>query len=363
MKWPLGVMLLLLSTLLMASCTRVAAQAGPGAAGAAGSPALLYTCNQMDATVSVIDMATLEVVRTVDLQALGFSANAKPHHVAVEPDGSFWYLSLIGESKVLKFNRADELVAQADFETPGMLVLDPKADALYVGRSMSAVNPPARIGVIRRSDFSVDEVEVFFPRPHALAASPDGRFVYTASLAENRMAALETASMEITLADLPGPIHTLVQFAVSPDGNTMVAGGQLTGKLFIFDTSTPPALPVLATVEVAAAPWHPVYTPDGRYVFLGNKNANVVTVLDVAVQKVVAEIRGEGIAEPHGAAVSPDGRFVFISNNNMKMDASMNHEGGHAMLGTVVAINTETLTIEKVIPVGHMPTGLGAAAR
>src|SRR5690606_37575309 len=35
---------------------------------------LLYVCNQNDATVSVVDMATNTVVRTVDLQALGFSA-------------------------------------------------------------------------------------------------------------------------------------------------------------------------------------------------------------------------------------------------------------------------------------------------
>src|SRR5262245_21709629 len=63
---------------------------------------LLWVCNQNDASVSIVDAATGKVLRTVDLQKLGFSANAKPHHIVVEPDGSFWYVTLIGENKIVK---------------------------------------------------------------------------------------------------------------------------------------------------------------------------------------------------------------------------------------------------------------------
>ena len=118
--------------------------------------------------VSVIDVEAGVVARTVDLQKLGFSAEAKPHHVAVEEDGSFWYVSLIGDDKLLKFDRANNLVAQATFERPGLMVLDPKSDKLYVGRSMKAVNPPQRIGIITRSTMEIEEVDVFIPRPHAV---------------------------------------------------------------------------------------------------------------------------------------------------------------------------------------------------
>jgi len=58
----------------------------------------VYVANQGSATVSVIDVAKNDVVETVDLERLGFSANAKPHHIVVEPDGSFWYLSMIVEN-------------------------------------------------------------------------------------------------------------------------------------------------------------------------------------------------------------------------------------------------------------------------
>ena len=81
----------------------------------AGAQELLYVASQEDVTVAVIDMSTRQLVETVDLKELGFSPTAKAHHVAVEPDGSFWYVSLIADGKVLKFDRENRLVGQADF--------------------------------------------------------------------------------------------------------------------------------------------------------------------------------------------------------------------------------------------------------
>ena len=96
--------------LLAAACAPAVAGAGPGVTGPAP---MVYVPNQSSATVSVIDTRLDSVVATVDLQALGFSATAKPHHVAVEPDGSHWYVSLIGENTVVKFDRENHIVGRA----------------------------------------------------------------------------------------------------------------------------------------------------------------------------------------------------------------------------------------------------------
>src|SRR5690606_32812336 len=83
---------------------------GTAAAALRAAGPLVYVCNQDDATVSLIDTRTNEVVHTVDLKQHGFGPNAKPHHVAVEPDGSYWYVSMIGENRVAKFDRGNRLV-------------------------------------------------------------------------------------------------------------------------------------------------------------------------------------------------------------------------------------------------------------
>ena len=75
-------------------------------------------------------------------------------------------------------------------------------------------------------------------------------------------------------------------------------------------------------------PFDPIYTLDGRQVYLGNKAANTITLLDAerfVVEKVFDDPR---IREPHGAVLSPDGRYIFISNTNVREDHSMMAMGG-----------------------------------
>ena len=187
----------------------------------------LYVCNQGEATISVIDMESQTVETTVDLKERGFSPNAKPHHVVAEPDGEYWYVTLIGENTILKFNRNNEIVDRtSSFEVPGLMALHDDSDRLYVGRSMSAVDPPQSIGVLDRSSMTVEEqVDTFFPRPHPIAVETDGEHAFVASLATNQLMGLDTASGETTLTRLGGDTQTLVQFALTPDGSTLIAGG------------------------------------------------------------------------------------------------------------------------------------------
>lgn len=319
---------------------------------------LLYACIQGAAKVAVIDMDANLVVRTIDLQELGFTENSRPHHVAVEPDGSVFYVSLIGDDIVLKFNRDNELIDQIDFERPGMLVISPADSLLFVGRSMKAVNPPQRIGIVARNDMELEELDVFFPRPHALAVDPTGMYVYVGSLAENRMATVDLAAFSPELQNIEGETHTLVQFAISPNGKEMVVGGQLTGEFFFFDVSDPSTPTLDGSIKVGMAPWHPVFSPEGDFVWFGNKMGNRVTVVDVAGRTIAATI--EGLSEPHGAAISPDGRTVYFSNNNLKGAYSGRYIWQDEHLpGVIAVIDSESREITKMLEVGQNPTGLG----
>jgi YVTN family beta-propeller protein len=328
-------------------------------------PQFIYVCNQGSASVTVIDASTNEVSATVDLQELGFSANAKPHHAVAESDGSHWYLTLIGENRVLKFNRENELVGQATLEVPGLLAMHPQKDLLYVGRSMSAVNPPQSYGIVVRKDMTVlDEVDLFFTRPHALTTTPDGMWTFVGSLSENQILSENVEDGQKNLITIPGTTHTFVNFAVSPDAETMVATGQMSGQLLVFDITDPLNPKVTGTISVGAQLWHPVFSPDGKFVYFGNKEDNTVSVINMENRTVEATISGDGLAQPHGAALSKDGKYLYISNNNL--NGSYNPEGVddvQDLPGTVTIINTETREIEKIIKVGKYASGIGTNAR
>lgn len=327
----------------------------------------LYVASQSGPAVTVIDTSTLEVVATIDLVDLGYSPTAKPHHTAVEPDGSHWYVSLISDGRVLKFDRQNQLVGETDFETPGMLSIDPDSDRLYVGRSMAAVNPPQRIGMIERSTMALDEVDVFFPRPHAIVAAGNG-LVYSASLAENRMAALEPAEEGLELIDVPGHhgmdmAHTLVQFALSLDGKTLVVGGEMTGQVLVFDRADPLAPELVETLEVGAKPWHPTFSADGSKLYFPLNLGNGVAVIDTGRWEVVETIEHPALVEPHGSALSPDGRVLFVAGRNTdgSYDAGNWHDG--SPMGTVVAIDTSTHEVIKVLHVPPYAAGISTRNR
>ncbi|TFG62471.1 MAG: YncE family protein [Gemmatimonadales bacterium] len=340
-----------------ASAGTVVASPGPGSG---SNGAYLYVANQSSASVSVIDMETDEVVYTVDLLSLGFSPNAKPHHIVVEPDGSFWYVSLIADCFVLKFDRENNLVARAAFETPGLMALDAHSDRLYVGRSMAAVNPPQRIGVIQRSTMEIEEVDVFIVRPHAITVSPDGSHVYIASLVSNDMVAYMSDNGDIELVGVPSPddhLHVLVQFAMTPDGRYLVASGEMTGKVLVLDASEQMAPAMVATIDVPAAPWHPVFSRDGSRMYIGNRVGNAVTVIDAANWKVVQTIRDERFAGPHGIALSPDGSKLYVGNRNTQPVADGEEPGN----GFVAVIDTSSGEVIKLIEVGLYAAGMGTA--
>ncbi|MEX2531886.1 MAG: YncE family protein [Gemmatimonadota bacterium] len=345
---------------------------------------LLYVCNQDDASVTIIDVEAREVVRTVDLQALGFSENARPHHIAVEPDGSYWYVSLIGEGVVAKIDRNDELAGTAPFGTPGMLTLDGANDRLYVARSMTAVNPPRRIGEIRTSDMTIEEIDVFFPRPHALVMNRETGIVYTASLGVNQVAALDPETDRAILTDVDGPPHALMQFAISPDGSTLAISGEISHTLHLFDISEDPLQPRhLGAVEVGLQPFDPIFTADGSTVWLGNKAENTIMAVDVETREVVRVLDDDRIREPHGATATADGRWIIISNANVReghtlMLAEQDEDhGDHAMmdddaptrervvggLGRVTFIDAQTGELVTVVEVGQNASGIALGPR
>lgn len=344
------------------------------AAPAAAQGAKLYVTNQGGASITVIDQSKLSVDTTLDLTKMGFTANAKPHHVTVEPDGSAWYVTLIGDGKVVKLDRANRVVGTVSMETPGLVMLDPKHDTLYVGRSMTATNPPKTLGVITRKDFRlVDEQEIQVPRPHALVTSRDGKWVYTASLGENRFAAVETATGRVTLNTLPGDVfRSLVQFTVSPDGRWMIAGGEQSNTVMVFDLTRPVPFVPVKEFSVGGKPWDPVFSPNGKLAYFSLFADSVVVEVDLNAGKVTRRL-GAGLANPYDIIMSRDGKLLFVVNQHLSTPVKPG-ESAHASMpgmaapsaakpepGWLSVIDVKSGKVIKTLPLGMSPSGMGAA--
>ena len=334
-------------------------------------PVFVYVANQASGKVTVIDAATDAVVAVVDFSTMGFSANPKPHHIVVEPDGSYWYVSLIGDNAVVKLDRANRVVAKAETVTPGLLAIDPTSDLLYATRSMSAVNAPARIAVINRKTMTPEEVEVLVSRPHGLAIAPDGKHAYVASLGTNQIAVYDASREQVSIVDVPGgdTSQVIVQLAVSPDGRTLVATSQLTGKLLVFDLADAARPKLVQRVTTGDWPWLVTFTPDGAEVWVPNQRSNDVTVVDAKHWSVITTVKGD-FAQPDGIAISGDGRLVFVANHNTShvmtmggISMAMPMPGMTAAPGRVIVIDARRRAVVKRIDTAPDGAGLGLGGK
>lgn len=325
----------------------------------------LYVCNQAPGVtmVSIIDSKSLVVIRNIKLIDMGFRVDAKPHHIAIDQDGSHWYLSLIGENKILKFNAQNELVGESDnYSIPALLANHPTNQKLFVSRFMDPSNPLDAIIILNSSDLSPASgtaqgfVNVQFKIPHCMAIDHSGDYAYTASLAENRLIRINAQTNDVENFVFLGNDKGPLQMTISPDDEELYLSCQVSNEMLVIDTDS---LQILSEISVGMQPWHPAFTPDGNFVYAGNNISNDVSVINTATRTVDQTITGNGLANPHGISVSDDGEYVFISNRNTSGVYTPRYDlGDNSNIGTVVVIETKSNTIKKVIEIEAFGSGM-----
>jgi YVTN family beta-propeller protein len=329
----------------------------------------LYVCNQAAGQVAIIDVENLVVSRYVSFADYGGPMQTNPHHTAVEPDGSAWYVTLINGHRVLKYDAStNEVIDEAELDPtffPGMLAINPQSGLLFAGRSFADATGGRSIYSIQRDGMEATEVQISYTRPHPIAITADGNYLLSGSLADNIIASYDIQVPEPELVDLievEGEPKAFVHYAVSPDGGVAALTSQLSQELYFIDVSDPENLQILSVVEVGEQPWHPVYSPDGTTVYVPNRLSHSVSVVDAsdpATPTVTATIADPSFSMPHGSAITDDGRRLFVSNRNLEGDYTPRYPlGDNEVIGTVSVIDTETNEVIKVIETEEYASGM-----
>ncbi|MBI5875815.1 MAG: beta-propeller fold lactonase family protein [Deltaproteobacteria bacterium] len=172
---------------------------------------------------------------------------------------------------------------------------------------------------------------------------PDGKYLYVNDKAANTIGVinLQLGSLE-RLISLPFPfgIHHIT---LGPDGKTLYASGELTGKMAKIDIATGKT----QVIDWGPAPSAPDYldinkkagNPNKKqYVFSGNYYHSTVGVFELNPFKLVKEIPvGKN---PHGTDAEPKGRYIQVAD---KLSA------------TLTFIDVDKLAVKKVVPAGAGP--------
>jgi YVTN family beta-propeller protein len=145
---------------------------------------------------------------------------------------------------------------------------------------------------------------------HGIAFAPDGSRVYASNEADSTLDVFDRKSgklvKKVPLSNHPNNI------AVTNDGGRIVVGiARDPGSLDVIDAAT---LTLTKSIPVNGR-LHNVYvTPDGKYVITGSIRSKIITVIDLATDQVVWEVKLDKGIRPMTIEAGPDGatRRIFV---------------------------------------------------
>jgi YVTN family beta-propeller protein len=96
-------------------------------------------------------------------------------------------------------------------------------------------------------------------------------------------------------------------------------------------------------VSTGGEPTSVAITPDGKYAYVTNSEAESISVIETGPRHSVVTIEEEVGKDPFGIAITPDGKYAYVTAR-----------GGNK----VAVISTQTKKVVKSITVGLQPTGV-----
>lgn len=290
---------------------------------------LVYVPNGLDGTVSVIDQATFRVLRTVRTGRL-------PQHVTPSYDLRTLYVdNNLGDSLTVIDPRTGRLGRSIPIDDPYNMYFT--AD----GRFMVVVAEAQR-----RLDFydaqtlrPVGRLPVDCPGVDHLDFSADGTHVLASCEFGARMIWVDMAARRV-VSTIRLPARSKPQdVKLSPDGATFYVADLVRGGVHLIDART---LRVQGFLPTGAGA-HGLYpSRDSRTLYITNRGAGTVSLLDFASRRLVGRWRIPG-GTPDMGGLDASGRVLWLSGRYSNQ---------------VYALDTRTGRLLARVTVGRGPHGL-----
>lgn len=341
---------------LLAACSKEAETPKPEAAPVAEAASLkndqvAYVTNQ-DGGVTVIDLATMETIGDIDVQAEGprgigvtndgkfiITANKDNGNISVVDTATGKLVQHIEVGKNPEFVRIKDDFAFISFEPSSKGGPPPKpGEAVKEDDDDDEADEPARIAVVDlKAGKKVREI-VGGPETEGIEFSKDGKHLIITNEADNTITVHDLASGELqhTIATKdfglrPRGIKT------SPDGSFYVATLEYGNSFLILDSEFKP----VKTIKTGESPYGIAFDREGKRIFVAANKAKTLEVFDAKSFDKIKDI-------PTGNrcwhfTFTPDDKQILLACG--KSDE-------------VLVIDAEKLEVTKHIGDKKMPWGL-----
>jgi YVTN family beta-propeller protein len=306
-------------------------------AASARSP-ILVVANKAEHTVSV-----LELPGGAELAKL--PTGTGPHEVAIAPNGKRAVISNYGDQTPgrsltvidLEALRVASTIDLGEFRRPhGIAFLDGKHVVVTAEVNASIVVVDLDAGKVTRSMATSQKGS------HMLTLSPDRSRVYSANMGSGTITPIEVEAG--TSGEPVQAIATSEAIAITPDGKEVWTASLTEDKLVILDGTR--GLARIAELPALGAPIRITPVPDGSAMLVSNVKASKLQLIEVATRNAVTidiPATNGDTAAPLGSVVSTDSKTAYVAL---------------VAEDRVAVIDLATRAITGHLPVGKGPDGI-----
>ena len=323
-----------------------------------GGSAFIYVTNSAGDSIHVVDPTTNKVVQEI-------KAGEATHGIAPAPDGSRVYVSNEADATLDVFDRASgALVKKVPLSNrPNNIAVSKNGDRIFAGiaRGHGAVD------VIDAKTLTLSKTILVNGRLHNIYVTPDGKHLIAGSIPAKLLTVIDL-EREVPVWELPFDLGVRpMTIEAGPDGSTKRIFVQLSdiNGFAVVDFAARKevariTLPVTKTefemdAGRATSPSHGLgVSPDKKTLWVTSIPNNAVFVYslqnpslkdleligEVALPDLKLAGHGPIASVPNWVTFTPDGKSVYISN---------------AAIRSVTAIDTQSMKVTAVIPVGEVP--------
>ncbi len=310
----------------------------------------MYVANESDDTVMLIqfDGKELSVIETITVGSIHTEIEG-PHGLAVDPDGSHWFVSIAhGQpfGKVVRYstanNRPTGTVTLGMF--PASMAISSHTGLLYVinfnlhgnpePSSVSVIDPDAMLEVGRITTGIM---------PHGSAFGPDGTRHYSVAMMNDALFELDALNLSV-IRNIPlgeGAKPTWV--AIHPNEPLAYVAANGADQILIVDME---AGIITERLNAPGAPYNLSVSPDGKTLVATLKGAQAVSIIDLSTGAERVRVPS---SQPvtHGVIIAPDNQYAFITS-----------EGIGATPGAIDVIDLTTATRIASLQAGQQTGGI-----
>lgn len=319
--------------LVLSACTPAQNTTAPGETNAVLE---VVVANQQSASASILN-ADGATVRNI-------AVGQGPHEAAISADGRLAVLTIYGAQQPGNQLAVIDLVRDSVIRVIDLGQYRRPHGAVFISDAPQRVAVTSEatqfVVVVNIEDGTIEKaIPTQAHGSHMVAVTADGKFGYTANIADNNVSELDLTTgafmRKVAVPVMPEGV------AVTPDGREVWVGSNATGEVSVISTATGAITHTLAGIVF---PYRLNNSADGKLMAIVDGKGDKVHIASVAEHRLIGSV---ALNQPRGVVFGPEDKRIYVTLGE----------------GALVVVDVATMRVLQTIGVQASPDGVAVRLR